>query len=98
MSCHAVCWYVCDYNPEFPAVPHLSAHISTLISLYVARLVAQQTGRLTFRDTGKDLVIGSGHTFPIVQPGGVCCSLVYTDTNGRGWSRAGGVVEEKHQQ
>lgn len=76
----------------------LVLHISTLISFYVARLVAQQTGRLTSRDIGKDLAIRSGHTFPIIQLGGVCCSLVFTGTKGRSWSRAAGVVEEKHQQ
>lgn len=61
-------------HPEFSAFPHLSAKMlpSTSASLHFfiwPGELLKETRSLTSTDTGKDPVSGSGHTFPIIQPG-----------------------------
>lgn len=76
------CWYVWGHNPEFPTVPH-GCPPHTFIFFIWSGYLLKKTRFLAFRDIGKDLVSGNGHTFPIIQPGGRTLLLGTTGTNRR---------------
>lgn len=76
-------------NPEFstllPSVLTYMVvlHISASLLFVRPGWLLKETRFLTFRDIGKDLVSGSGHPFPIIQPGEARRSQVHTGTNQR---------------